>query len=128
MLEAVMTAEELCADPAGLCVTPLIGCTGLRLAGDADMCTAGILRDALAGLPPDACEIHLQLASLAFIDVAGTRQILALAERTPRPEVILHCPLPSLVRLIGLMGPGRLGCLRICDGRAALAPCGVCRG
>ncbi|HTW05372.1 MAG TPA: STAS domain-containing protein [Streptosporangiaceae bacterium] len=89
-------------------ISPLTGCTGLRLNGEADMHTAEALRKALAELPPDASEIHLQLAGLEFIDVAAARHLAALAIRLSRPTVILHCPPPPLILLLRLLWPDSL--------------------
>jgi hypothetical protein len=115
-----MTAEGLYPDADWLRVSPLTGCTGLRLTGEADMHTAEILGRALAELPPDAREIHLQLASLEFIDVAAARHLAALTERPVQPVVILHYPPQSLVFLLGLLWPDSR--FRICGERAAPNP------
>lgn len=94
------------AAPAWLTVTPLEGRTGLRLAGEADLCTVPVLRRAAADLPAGAREIHLQLAGLEFIDVAATRVLVSLTERPGHPAVILHYPPPCLTRIIRLVFPG----------------------
>jgi ABC-type transporter Mla MlaB component len=88
--------------PAWLTVTPLEGRTGLRLAGEADLCTAPALRRAIEELPAGAREIHLQLAGLELIDVAAARLLVTLTERPGRPAVILHYPPPCLIRVIRL--------------------------
>ena len=119
---APMTAEGLYLDADWLRVSPLMGCTGLRLTGEADMHTAEILSRALRELPPDVREIHLQLASLEFIDVAAARHLAALAERPARPTVILHYSPPSLIFLLGLLWPGSLDRCRICGKRADPKP------
>jgi ABC-type transporter Mla MlaB component len=103
-----MTAEGLYPDADWLRISPLMGQTGLRLTGEADMHTAEILSKAIAELPADAPEIHLQLASLEFIDVAAARHLASLAERPARPTVILHYPPRSLILLIRLLWPERL--------------------
>ena len=111
-------AADLYPDADWLHVSLLTGCTGLRLAGEADIHTAEILRSAIAGLPAAAPEIHLQLTSLDFIDVAAGRQLAALAERPARPKVILHYPPPALVRLLGLLWPDTLDRVSVCGERA----------
>jgi ABC-type transporter Mla MlaB component len=103
-----MTAEGLYPDADWLRISPLTGHIGLRLTGEADMHTAEVLAKALAELPPDAREIHLQLASLDFIDVAAARHLAALAERPARPTVILHYPPASLIFLLRLLWPDSL--------------------
>jgi ABC-type transporter Mla MlaB component len=113
---AAMTAEELYPDADWLNASALTGCAGLRLTGEADMHTAEILQKALAELPSDAAEIHLELAGLEFIDVAAARHLAALAEQPGRPTLILHEPPSSLILLIRLLWPGSR--LRICCERA----------
>ena len=51
----------------------LHGTAPVRSGGPARL---GLLRRAIAALPPDAGEIHLQLASLEYIDVAATRELV----------------------------------------------------
>jgi ABC-type transporter Mla MlaB component len=89
--------------PAGFTVSQLAARTGLRLSGQADVCTAGVLAEAIAALPCDADEIHLQLASLDFIDVAATRELVMLIARPARPRLVLHYPPPSMLRLLQLV-------------------------
>jgi STAS domain len=108
-LEAQMTVDGLYPDADWLRISPLTGSTGLCLSGEADMHTAEMLRKTLAELvPPDAAEIHLQLASLEFIDVAAARQLVALAERPAPSRVILHQPPAVLMWLISLLWPDSL--------------------
>jgi hypothetical protein len=76
---------------AGFAVGPLSACTGLRLSGQADLCVVDLLQQAIAALPPDAGEIHLQLASLEYIDVAAGPQ----AGHADRPPT-LPAPGPAL--------------------------------
>jgi hypothetical protein len=48
--------------PAGaLAVSQLTARTGLRLSGQADLCSVDALKQAIAALPPEADEIQLQL-------------------------------------------------------------------
>jgi hypothetical protein len=79
--------------------------TGLRLSGQADLATAGLLQQAITALPPSADEIHLLLASLEFIDVAAARELVMLTVRPPRPRLVLHCPPPGLLKLLELCWP-----------------------
>ena len=109
-------------DADWLRVTPLADRVGLRLSGEADWHTVEILRQAIAELPPEADEIHLQLASLEFIDVAAARQLVALAERPAHPKIILHYPPPILMWLIRLLWPGSLDHFSVRAERAADGP------
>lgn len=118
-----MAASELHVDADWLHVSPLTGRVGLRLAGEADLHTVGILQRATAELPPEAREIHLQLGSLEFIDVAAARLLVALAERPAQPRVLLHCPPPILMWLIGLLWPDRLGCFSVCESAESGSGC-----
>jgi ABC-type transporter Mla MlaB component len=95
-------------DADWLSVTLLAGPVGLRLSGEADWHTVGILQRAIAELPPEADEIHLQLASLEFIDVAAARQLVTLTERPAQSRVILHQPPDVLMWLISLLWPDSL--------------------
>lgn len=103
--------------PDRLSMTPLEGRTGtgLRLTGEADLCSMPALRRAVAGLLPDTHEIYLQLAGLEFIDVAAARFLMTLTERPGHPEVILLYPPPVLIRLIRLLCPASLARLRVQD-------------
>jgi len=117
-----MAAEELYSDADWLRISPLAGRTGLRLTGEADIHTEEILRTAMAELPPDSPEIHLQLAGLEFIDVAAARHISMLAGRPARPKVILYYPPRSLIFLLRLLWPESLDRCWIFGERAAPAP------
>jgi hypothetical protein len=88
-----------------LTVSPLTGRAGLRLDGEADLTSQDELQKALAALPPDAAEIHFELARLTFIDVAATRVLMARTLQPPHPRLILHHPPLSLQRLIHLLWP-----------------------
>jgi hypothetical protein len=88
-----------------LTVTLLSGRTGLRLMGEADIASVDVLRTAIAALPPNSSEIHLQLSALDFADVCSARELVALTTLPSRPLVILHYPPAALTRLIGLLWP-----------------------
>ena len=77
---------------AGFAVSQLSARTGLRLSGRADVDRVDLLRHAIAALPADADEIHLQLASLEFIDEAAARELVMLTARPARPRLVLHYP------------------------------------
>jgi hypothetical protein len=90
--------------PGALTVRPLAGRAGLRLEGEADLTGQPRLREALAALPP-AAEIHLDLASLDFIDIAATRQLIALTQQLARPRRRRPDPPPPRRRLTRLLWP-----------------------
>ncbi len=56
-------------------------------------------------MPADAGEIHLQLASLEFVDEAAARELVMLTARPSRPRLVLHYPPPVLLRLLRLFWP-----------------------
>ena len=92
-------------NPAGFVISQLSARTGLRLSGEADRSCLDLLRQAAAALPCDAGEIHLQLASLEFIDVAAARELVVLTSRPARPRLVLHYPPPVMLRLLRLCWP-----------------------
>jgi hypothetical protein len=92
-------------DGTGLTVTLLARQAGLCLRGEADLLSLDTLREAIAALPADAGEVHLELAELSFIDVCSARELIALAHRPARPRLIFHQPPYSLTLLISLLGP-----------------------
>jgi len=92
--------------PGTLTIRLLPGCRGLILAGEADLTALDILRAALAALSADgAGEIHVDLTGLRFIDVACTRELIALTERHPAARLIAHHPPASLLRITALVYP-----------------------
>ena len=88
-----------------MAVRQLSARTGLRLSGRADLDTVDLLKHAIAALPADADEIHLQLASLEFVDEAAARELVLLTARPSRPRLVLHYPPPVLLRLLRLFWP-----------------------
>ena len=79
--------------------------SGLRLMGEADASTIGLLRAAISALPEDAAEIHLQLISLEFVDARAAGELVALTRRPRHPQLILHYPPLLLPRLISILWP-----------------------
>ena len=96
---------DLPGPTAGFAVSQLSARTGLRLSGRADLDTVDLLKHAIAALPADADEIHLQLASLEFVDEAAARELVLLTARPSRPRLVLHYPPPVLLRLLRLFWP-----------------------
>jgi anti-anti-sigma regulatory factor len=87
--------------------TPVANCIRLRLTGDIDLLNHDQLRGALAALRTDGITaVHLELAGLRFIDVAGTSELMAFARSHPSLRLVLHAPPVSLRRIIALLWPG----------------------
>ena len=91
-------------DGDGLTIEVLPGGAGLRLAGEADTASRGRLRAALAGLPAGGA-VHLDMARLRFIDVASTRELVAITETGPSRRLVLLDPPRPLRRLLSLLWP-----------------------
>jgi anti-anti-sigma regulatory factor len=88
-------------------VTRLADCIRLRLTGEVDILNHDQLRSALTALRTDCiAAVHLELAGLRFIDVTGTRELMAFAQSHPCLRLILHDPPASLRRIITLLWPG----------------------
>ena len=90
--------------------------TWLRLAGEADLSDCGALRQALAGPVAAAGDVDLDLAELAFADVAVTRVLAQTAARlAPERNLVLHRASPPLLRLMHLCWPAQAGLEVIAD-------------
>lgn len=81
----------------GLAVSLLSAPTGLN--------AVDLPQQAIAPLPPGADETHLRLASLGYIDVAATRELVTLAARPPMPRLPLRYPPSVVLRLLQLCWP-----------------------
>ena len=80
-----------------------------RLGGEVDLTTAEALEVALSALPVGQ-ELHLDLAELAFIDVRGTRTLVAAAARlAPEHRLVLHDPPAGLQRILEVCWPDAAG-------------------
>jgi anti-anti-sigma regulatory factor len=89
-----------------LTIRPLHGCTGLVLAGEADLTVKDMLCTALAALPVDGTgDIRLDLTGLRFIDIACARELIALTGRHPAVRLVVHHPPASLLRITALLYP-----------------------
>ncbi|HEX3957444.1 MAG TPA: STAS domain-containing protein [Trebonia sp.] len=97
--DAVALEQALPGPTAGFAVSQLSARTGLRLSGRADLDTVDLLKHMIAALPADVGEIHLQLASLEFIDEATARELVMLTDRPTRPRLVLHYPPDVMLRL-----------------------------
>jgi anti-anti-sigma regulatory factor len=92
--------------PGILAIRPLPDRTGLTIVGEADLTVKDMLRAALAALPADGTgDIHLDLAGLQFIDVACTRELMAVARCHPAARVVIHHPPAALLRITALLYP-----------------------
>lgn len=77
---------------------------GLRLSGDVDFVTYGLLEQALASIAHGG-DIHLDLAQVGFIDMAGTRLLATTAARLrPGRRLVLRAPPPQMARVLKLTG------------------------
>jgi hypothetical protein len=103
--DAVALEQALPGPTAGFAVSQLSARTGLRLSGRADVDTVDLLKHMIAALPADVGEIHLQLASLEFIDEAAARELVMLTDRPTRPRLVLHYPPDVMLRLLRLHWP-----------------------
>jgi STAS domain-containing protein len=103
---AAMSEVFRSADGTWFTASLLEGRVGLRLAGDADVLSVRVLREAIAALPAGLREVHLQLSGLDAIDVSAVRELNAITRQPSRPRVILHHPPAVLLRLIRLMWTG----------------------
>jgi hypothetical protein len=102
---SLLTSQSTRPRRGGGDVHQLTACTGLRPSGQADLRALNLLRPAIAALPPDAGEIHLQLASLEYIDVAATPELVMLTTRPSRLHPVLHYPPLVMLRLLQLCSP-----------------------
>jgi len=78
----------------------------IRLAGDLDVASKGLLDDAVAGVAASARRITLDLTSLRFMDSTGVRAIVDLNERCARDGVevrIIRGP-KAVQRVFELLG------------------------
>lgn len=92
--------------PGILTIGALPGRTGLIIAGEADLTVQDQLHAALAALPADgAAGICLNLSGLRFIDVACTRELIAVTSRHPAAHVVIHDPPAVLLRIAALLDP-----------------------
>ncbi len=79
----------------------------VALAGELDL--AGVdelVRRTEAGLPTRASRITFDLGRLSFLDVAGTRALVAATARARHRghDVVVEPPPPPVARVVGLVG------------------------
>jgi anti-anti-sigma factor len=96
-----------------LSVRPLKSRAGLRLAGDVDLATVEQLREALDELDANSGgDVHLELGDLHFIDAAGARALIHLADTAAGRRIVLHNPPYALRRIIDVLW-GDPGSIRV---------------
>ena len=101
------TSEDLPLGGSELETSPLPGWTGLRIAGEVDFSNRDQFRRALAPVfASGIIAVHLDVCGLRFIDVAGTRELIALMQSHPHLRLILHNPPASLRCIFALLWPG----------------------
>jgi anti-anti-sigma factor len=89
---------------------------GLRVEGEIDHSNAGLLARALDEASRAGESVHLDLAGLEFMDMAGLRVLVSTAERLSSGHVlVLHAIRPYLRRVMELVGWDRAPGLRIGD-------------
>ena len=81
-------------------ISPLIGVAGLRLDGELDLATAPLLTEALLDLASER-EVHLDLATLTFLDSSGLHVIVKLARsQDGNRSVVLLNPSTAVMRCL----------------------------
>ena len=100
------TSEDLQHSGSNLETSPLPGWTGLRIVGEVDVNNLDQFRRALAPVfASGIIAVHLDLSGLRFIDVAGTRELIALMKSHPHLRLIVHRPPASLRRIVEMLWP-----------------------
>src|SRR5499427_10512375 len=98
--------EDLRCRCSDLETFPLSGWTGLRIVGEVDISNHDQFRRALAPVfAAGIIAVHLDVSGLGFIDVAGTRELIALMKSHPHLRLILHNPPESLRRIVAEFWP-----------------------
>ena len=98
--------EDLQCRGSDLETFPLSGWTGLRIVGEVDITNHDQFRRALAPVyAAGIIAVHLDVSGLRFIDVAGTRELIALMKSHPHLRLILHNPPESLRRIVTEVWP-----------------------
>ena len=88
---------------------------GLRLSGEIDVSNIDAVGNALRSLGAVG-DVHLEMSSISFCDVAGIRAFVAHAEnRDHRHRLLLHGLPPQLERVLDLVGWGELPGLAFCN-------------
>ena len=98
--------EDLRCRGSDLETFPLSVWTGLRIVGEVDISNHDQFRRALAPVfAAGIIAVHLDVSGLRFIDVAGTRELIALMKTHPHLRLIVHGPPASLRRIVEVLWP-----------------------
>ncbi|HZD73311.1 MAG TPA: ANTAR domain-containing protein [Actinomycetota bacterium] len=98
----------------GLWITRRRSPYGLRVRGEVDRSNIDTLAAALAAVIPTSQDLHLDLAGLEFIDVAGIRLLVEQSGRMPPGRyLVLDGVAPYLRRILALVGWDRTPGLKI---------------
>jgi anti-sigma B factor antagonist len=112
-----MSTHHVVAEPRGpLFTRPPLSCARLpavdgavrlKLAGELDLVTADLARDAIRRAQADGRTVICDLSDVRFVDVSGLRVLLdatANARLTGRRLTIANCPpiVPRMLKLLGL--------------------------
>jgi anti-anti-sigma factor len=85
-------------------ISPMVGLAGLRLAGELDLATVPLLTQALLDLESER-EVHLDLATLTFLDSSGLHAIVKLARsQDGNRSVVLLNPSDAVRRCLEITG------------------------
>lgn len=87
-------------------VTALPDHVGLELVGEVDLSTRDDFARALASLVARDADVHLEMARLAFSDVAAAAALVTAAQGLPQGRrLVLHHPPATLRRTLDLFWP-----------------------
>lgn len=87
---------------------PLPDECGLRLAGEIDISSAGLLTAALTAIPAACGDIRLDMTDVCFVDVVGTGLLVRTARRLEDGRrLILHHPPRVLLLVLALFPEAR---------------------
>lgn len=80
------------------------GAPWLRITGEADLSSVGLLKRALAESRGSGARVHIDASRLEFMDLAGARHLLgAAAEFHPQGRIVLHGPRRAIRRLFEIL-------------------------
>ncbi|MEV0908018.1 STAS domain-containing protein [Streptomyces hokutonensis] len=112
------TLEHLLGDGPFLRVVRTICPPGLRLEGEIDLCSQGLLAAALhQAVQFDSGDLHVDLTGVTFIDVGGIRTMTTAAKTLSRDgrRLLLHATPSETRKVIHLLGwettPGLMHCV-----------------
>lgn len=82
----------------------------LRVVGELDLATLGILQSSVDGLPDAVVQVTLDLSDLEFIDSSAIATILGMHRRleADHRELVLRSPCPLVRRVLEMTGAQEL--------------------